>query len=89
VLDQVAGSLIANPEIRIEIAGYTDSVGRKMTNLRLSMARAAAVRAYLARRGVSPSRLQARGYGASGAIAPNSTAEGRAQNRRVELHKLP
>lgn len=88
VLDQVAGSLVANPEIRIEVAGYTDSTGRKYINLRLSMARAAAVRAYLARKGVSPMRMQARGYGASGYIAPNSTADGRAQNRRVELHKL-
>jgi outer membrane protein OmpA-like peptidoglycan-associated protein len=88
MLDQVAGSLVANPEIRIEIAGYTDSTGRKFLNLRLSMARAAAVRAYLARRGVSPMRMQARGYGASGYIAPNSTPDGRAQNRRVELHKL-
>lgn len=88
VLDQVAASLIANPEIRIEIAGYTDSTGRRPMNLRLSMARAAAVRAYLARRGVSPMRMQARGFGASGYIAPNTTPEGRAQNRRVELHKL-
>jgi len=89
VLDQVAGSLVANPEIRIEIAGYTDSTGRAAMNLRLSMARAAAVRAYLARKGVSPGRMRARGFGASGYIAPNTTLEGRAQNRRVELHKLP
>ena len=53
-LDQVAGSLVANPEIRIEIAGYTDSVGTPRFNLGLSMGRAAAVRAYLARKGVSP-----------------------------------
>ena len=89
VLDQVAGSLVANPEIRIEIAGYTDATGRPATNLRLSMARAAAVRAYLARKGVSPGRMQARGYGASGYLATNTTPDGRAQNRRVELHKLP
>jgi len=88
VLDQVAASLVANPEIRIEIAGYTDSTGRRYMNLRLSMARAGAVRAYLARKGVSPMRMQARGFGASGYIAPNTTLEGRAQNRRVELHKL-
>jgi len=88
VLDQVAASLIANPEIRIEIAGYTDSTGARMMNLQLSMARAGAVRAYLARRGVSPMRMSARGFGASGYIAPNATTEGRAQNRRVELHKL-
>lgn len=88
VLDQVAASLVANPDIRIEIAGYTDSTGRPAMNLRLSMARAAAVRAYLARRGVSPMRMQARGFGASGYITSNATPEGRAQNRRVELHKL-
>src|SRR5881628_982216 len=89
VLDQVAGSLLANPDIRIEIAGYTDNTGSAPLNVRLSEARAASVRAYLARKGVSPGRMVAKGYGASGFIAPNTTAAGRAQNRRVELHKLP
>ena len=89
LLDQVAGSLIANPEIRIEIAGYTDNTGSPVLNVRLSQARAAAVRAYLARQGVSPGRMIAKGYGAAGFVAPNTTAAGRAQNRRVELHKLP
>jgi outer membrane protein OmpA-like peptidoglycan-associated protein len=89
VLDQVAGSMVANPGIRIEVAGYTDNVGSVASNITLSQGRAAAVRAYLARKGVSPSRMLARGYGARGAIAPNTTAAGRAQNRRVELHKLP
>src|SRR5437867_3696792 len=89
LLDQVAGSLLANPEIRIEIAGYTDNTGSPVLNVRLSQARAAAVRAYLARQGVSPGRMIAKGYGAAGFVAPNTTAAGRAQNRRVELHKLP
>src|SRR6266480_1133927 len=89
VLDAVAASLVANPDIRIEVGGYTDSTGRKFTNLRLSQARAVAVRFYLARKGVPPLRMVAKGYGASGYIAPNNTAAGRAQNRRVELHKLP
>src|SRR5207249_2745324 len=84
-LDAVAASLVANPEIRIEVAGYTDSTGTKFSNLRLSQARAAAVRFYLARKGVAPVRMVAKGYGASGYIAPNGTAAGRAQNRRVEL----
>ncbi|HUL02847.1 MAG TPA: OmpA family protein [Gemmatimonadales bacterium] len=88
-LDQVAGSLVANPGIRIEIAGYTDNVGTVASNITLSQGRAAAVRAYLARKGVGPNRMLARGYGARGAIASNATASGRAQNRRVELHKLP
>src|SRR5436190_21351 len=89
VLDAVAASLLANPEIRIEIAGYTDSTGTKFSNLRLSQSRAVAVRFYLARKGVTPARMTAKGYGSSGYIAPNSTVAGRAQNRRVELHKLP
>jgi outer membrane protein OmpA-like peptidoglycan-associated protein len=89
VLDAVAASLLANRDIRIEIGGYTDSTGTKFGNLRLSQSRAAAVRFYLARKGVPPTRMVSKGYGASGYVAPNSTAAGRAQNRRVELHKLP
>ena len=89
VLDIVAQSLIANPDIRIEIAGYTDNTGSSATNLRLSQARATAVRAYLASKGVDPGRMVAKGYGAANPIAPNTTREGRAQNRRVELHQLP
>ena len=89
VLDQVAASLMANPEIRIEVAGYTDNTGSAAINTRLSNARAYAVRAYLARRGVAPSRMLARGYGPTSPVATNTTVAGRAQNRRVELHKLP
>jgi OOP family OmpA-OmpF porin len=89
VLDQVAASRVANPEIRIEIAGYTDNTGSAGVNTRLSNARAFAVRAYLARKGVAPSRMVARGYGPASPVATNATAAGRAQNRRVELHKPP
>src|SRR5437870_2848665 len=89
VLDIVAQSLNANPDIRIEIAGYTDNTGSSATNLRLSQARADAVRAYLGSKGVAPSRMVAKGYGAANPIAANTTAAGRAQNRRVELHQLP
>ena len=89
VLNDVAQALIANTEIRIEIAGYTDNTGTAAGNVRLSLSRALAVRAYLARRGVSPTRMTTRGFGPGNPIAPNTTAGGRAQNRRVELHKLP
>ncbi|MGH7530681.1 MAG: OmpA family protein [Gemmatimonadales bacterium] len=89
ILDEVAASLLANPDIRIEVAGYTDWTGSPGTNLRLSTGRARAVQAYLAGKGVTPDRMEARGYGASNYVASNQTAEGRAQNRRVELHKLP
>jgi len=88
-LDQVAEVLVANPDIRIEIAGYTDNVGSRLVNTRLSQARALAVRAYLARKGVAPARMVARGFGPASPVAPNTTPAGRAQNRRVELHKLP
>src|SRR6266568_4192457 len=89
VLDIVAQSLNANPDIRIEIAGYTDNTGSSATNLRLSQTRADAVRAYLGSKGVAPSRMVAKGYAAANPIAANTTAAGRAQNRRVELHQLP
>jgi outer membrane protein OmpA-like peptidoglycan-associated protein len=89
VLDLVAASLTANGEIRIEIAGYTDNIGPAGLNIRLSQARAAAVRAYLARKGVSPARMVIRGFGSAHPVASNNTPAGRTQNRRVELHKLP
>lgn len=89
VLDIVAQSLNANPDIRIEIAGYTDNTGARATNLRLSQARADAVRAYLGSKSVAPDRMVAKGYGAASPIATNTTPTGRAQNRRVELHQLP
>lgn len=88
VLNDVAASLNANPEVRIEIAGYTDNTGSMGINMSLSQARAAAVRAYLASKGVRPDRMVARGFGPANPVAPNATPQGRAQNRRVELHKL-
>jgi outer membrane protein OmpA-like peptidoglycan-associated protein len=88
ILDIVAASLIANPEIRIEIAGHTDNTGSAATNTRLSQARADAVRAYLASKGVQPDRMVARGYGPSQPVAPNTTPAGRGQNRRVELRQI-
>ncbi len=89
LLDVVAQSLLDNPEIRIEVAGYTDNTGSAAVNTGLSQARADAVRAYLASRGVSPARMVSKGYGPGSPIATNTTAAGRAQNRRVELHQLP
>ncbi len=87
ILDIVAASLVANPDIKIEIGGHTDATGASATNLRLSQARADAVRAYLASKGVAPERMVAKGYGPSQPVAPNTTATGRAQNRRVELRQ--
>jgi outer membrane protein OmpA-like peptidoglycan-associated protein len=87
-LDAVAQSLLANPEVRVEVAGHTDSRSPAEYNLWLSRARAEAVRAYLIERGVAADRLVARGYGLTRPIATNATAAGRARNRRVELIRL-
>jgi outer membrane protein OmpA-like peptidoglycan-associated protein len=87
-LDVVAQSLVDNPEVRLEIAGHTDSRSPAEYNLWLSEARAAAVRAYLIERGVAADRLVARGYGLTRPIAPNDNPAGRARNRRVELIRL-
>ena len=87
-LDAVASSLVANPDVRIEIAGHTDDTGADALNLRLSQARASAVQAYLARKGVAPDRMVARGYGETQPAVPNATPQGRATNRRVELRRI-
>jgi outer membrane protein OmpA-like peptidoglycan-associated protein len=87
ILDIVAASLVANPNIKVEIAGHTDKTGSLATNTRLSQARAEAVRAYLATKGVAPERMVAKGYGPTQPVATNTTAAGRAQNRRVELRQ--
>lgn len=86
-LERVAGSLIGNPSVTVEVAGHTDNTGRRATNLRLSQERANAVRAYLLQLGVPAEQVRARGYGPDRPVADNATAEGRALNRRVELKR--
>jgi outer membrane protein OmpA-like peptidoglycan-associated protein len=88
VLDEVAKQLVAVPELKIEIAGHTDAKGTRIRNIRLSLARAEAVRAYLVMQGVPAERLTARGYGPDKPVASNAGPNGRAMNRRVELRRL-
>ena len=88
VLDEVTGSLEDWPEIRVEVGGHTDSMGESDYNLRLSSARAEAVRDYLVGKGVRASRLTVRGYGENRPVDDNSTREGRSRNRRVELIRI-
>ncbi|MBX3023557.1 OmpA family protein [bacterium] len=85
ILEEAAKTLKEESELTVSVNGYTDSVGTEAYNLRLSERRADAVRAYLEKLGVAGSRLTARGFGKSNPVASNETAEGRAQNRRVEL----
>jgi outer membrane protein OmpA-like peptidoglycan-associated protein len=88
VLDEVIRSLMAYPEVRVEIQGYTDSVGKASYNLELSQRRAEAVKQYLMNAGVDPARMTSRGYGEEAPIASNATPGGRAENRRIEFRRL-
>jgi outer membrane protein OmpA-like peptidoglycan-associated protein len=74
-----------NPEQTIVVEGYTDSTGSSATNLRLSEARAEAVREALVRYGADPRRITIRGMGSANPVASNATAAGRQANRRVEV----
>lgn len=88
ILQKALNTLSAYPEMEVEIRGYTDNVGRRSLNQQLSQRRAEAVRTFLVQSGVDPGRIIARGYGPANPIAPNSTREGRAQNRRIEFVRL-
>ena len=74
-----------NPTETVQIVGYTDSTGGDTVNLPLSQNRAQSVEGYLVARGVQPQRISTQGLGAQNPVASNETAEGRAQNRRVEI----
>jgi len=75
-------------DLVVEIAGHTDDVGDEESNIVLSEARANAVRNYLIRKGISPERVKAKGYGESEPIATNTNPEGRQRNRRTEVRIL-
>jgi outer membrane protein OmpA-like peptidoglycan-associated protein len=84
-LAKVSGILLAYPNLKVQVEGYTDNVGGEQYNLTLSQQRGDAVRAYLVSQGVSPDNITATGYGMSNPIADNATSAGRAQNRRVQM----
>ena len=84
-LDFVVAVMKANPSLRIEIAGNTDSIGTPEYNMALSEKRANSVKEYLMKNGVAENKLSTIGYGLTRPIAANATAEGRALNRRAEL----
>ena len=85
ILNEVASTLQAYPNIDVELEGHTDSIGSDSYNLGLSERRAIAVKVYLEGRGIPAKRMRPVGYGESQPIATNETEEGRDENRRVEL----
>jgi len=86
ILDRVSATLLAHPEIKVEVAGHTDSDGDDVYNKDLSHRRAQTVVMYLKGQGINPESLTAMGYGEEQPIAGNDTAAGKALNRRIELN---
>jgi outer membrane protein OmpA-like peptidoglycan-associated protein len=87
-LKEIAQMLKGHADLKLVIEGHTDNVGGDASNLTLSEKRAAAVKDYLvSTQGIDAARLQTRGFGSTKPVSPNGTAEGRQNNRRVELVK--
>jgi outer membrane protein OmpA-like peptidoglycan-associated protein len=87
VIDQIVEMMKSNSGLKIAVEGHTDNVGNPASNQALSVERAKAVVAAIAAQGIASDRLTPAGFGQNKPIADNSTEEGRAKNRRVELVK--
>jgi outer membrane protein OmpA-like peptidoglycan-associated protein len=79
-------ALVANPDVNVEISGHTDNIGSASANQALALRRAQSVKNWLVRQGISSRRLRTVGKGAAEPVAENTTAEGRAENRRIEFY---
>lgn len=88
-LNDVASTLVQYESTYIDVYGHTDSTGSDAYNQTLSERRAQSVSSYLSSRGVQPARLAIQGFGESQPVASNTTEDGRAQNRRVEIRIVP
>ena len=88
VLNDIVNILKEYPAARFYVEGHTDRIGSSVSNQRLSNSRAQAVKSFLVGHGIDTSRLQAIGYGEERPIATNATANGRSQNRRVEINLI-
>jgi outer membrane protein OmpA-like peptidoglycan-associated protein len=84
-LAKVSGILLSYPDLKMQVEGYTDNIGSDQYNQKLSEERAGAVRDYLTSQSVSQQNIAAAGYGKTNPIADNTSAQGRAQNRRVQM----
>lgn len=89
VLEDILAMMKKNPEMKVEIVGYTDSRGSDAYNEALSERRAGAIKAWFVERGVDAARLTAVGRGEQDPIAPNDTEAGMARNRRIEFNIIP
>jgi outer membrane protein OmpA-like peptidoglycan-associated protein len=84
-LAKISGIVLAYPDLKLDIEGFTDSIGSDEYNQELSEKRAEGVRGYLVSSGVKPDSVSATGLGKANPVADNSTAAGRKLNRRVEM----
>jgi outer membrane protein OmpA-like peptidoglycan-associated protein len=87
ILSSALTTLTENPELAVEIRGFTDNVGNAKKNLQLSQSRAEAIKAWLVKKGISSNRITAKGYGDKNPIGDNKTADGRTKNRRIEFFR--
>lgn len=88
IIDQIAEMLKQNPGLKVSVEGHTDNVGNDKSNLALSESRARSVMEAVLAKGIDKARLSTKGWGQAKPIAENTTEDGRAKNRRVEIVKL-
>ncbi|KGM54932.1 cell envelope biogenesis protein OmpA [Lysobacter arseniciresistens ZS79] len=88
ILDEMAVAMKQVGDQQVQVIGHTDDVGQREANVALSLQRAIAVKAYLESVGVAPDNLGVQGFGPDRPVADNTTAEGRARNRRIEFRVL-
>lgn len=86
ILRRALVALVANPDVKVEIAGYTDDRGNPQVNENLSLQRAQSVRDWLVESGIEAQRMTVVGFGMRDPIEPNTTPAGRARNGRIEFH---
>ena len=87
ILNRAYQTLKSEPGIEVEIQGHTDNVGRRASNMKLSVDRANSVRQWLIAKGIDGARIKAKGFGPDKPVAPNTTEEGKQRNRRIEFFR--
>ena len=88
ILTSAKKTLEENPEITVQIQGFTDNIGSVKSNLKLSQKRAEAVKTWSVKNGIAANRITAEGYGDTNPSGDNKTAEGRQMNRRIEFFRI-